>query len=374
MASSPLALLSMKRIVILGSTGKIGQKALEVVRNNPRDFKVVGLSTFKNKELLEKQIKEFKPGKVVIGEKGLEELVGSVDVDLVVIAVVGLAGLEPTLTALDKGIDVALATKEVLVLAGSLVCQKAKEKKVNVIPIDSEHSALFQCLKSGKKEEIKRLLLTVGKGPIAKMAKKDLVKVTVADIFNRSAWSLGQKIGIDSATGINKSFEVIEAHHLFEVSQEEISLVVHPEYLCHSLVEFIDGSIIGEFGTPDMYRYLQYALFYPERKPTLPSFFCDLAGKNLSFEKPDFDKFPGLSLGHKALMAGGTMPAVLHGADSTAVNLFLSGKINFVQIARIIEETMNQHKAIKDPALAEILKAEKWAQNRAGEIWEKKLR
>lgn len=350
----------MKKIVILGSTGQIGRQTLEIIKAHPGEFKVVGISANKNIELLKQQVQEFKPTTFAVGEKDLERLATLKEADMVVVAVVGLAGLKPTLAAVRAGKDVALATKEVLVLAGELVMKEVNKHKVKLIPIDSEHSAIFQCLQTGKKKEIKRLILTMGKGPIAKMRQEDFKRVTLKDIFNRSAWKMGNKITIDSATCINKSFEVIEAKWLFAVSPEKINIVVQPEYLCHSMVEFVDGSIIAEIGTPDMKRYIQYALFYPQRKKSNMTTYADLIGKKISFEAPPFNKFPGLKIGFEALKKGGTMPAAMHGADESAVKAFLKKRISFIEIPLIIKKTIKAHKVIKNPNLEEILKAESW--------------
>lgn len=358
-----------KKIAILGSTGKIGSQTLEVIKSYPKEFKVVGLACGHQSKKFDQQVKEFRP-KIKAsaekdGEQGVVKVAVQPDVELVVVAVVGMAGLAPTLAAIKAGKDIALATKEVLVVAGELVMKEIRKRKVKLIPLDSEHSAIFQCLHSGNKKEIKRLILTMGKGPIAKMSKKQLEKVNIKDIFNRPAWSMGQKIAVDSATCMNKAFEIIEAKWLFGVFPEQIEVVVHPEYLCHSLVEFVDGSIVTELGSPDMKRYIQYALFYPERKKTKVSSFVELVGKKITFEKPPFEKFPCLKLGHKALKAGGTMPAAMHGADRTAVDAFLEKKIGFTDIPKIVEETMKNHKSIKNPSLVQILRAEKWGQEKA---------
>jgi len=243
--------------------------------------------------------------------------------------------------------------------------KEARKHNANIVPIDSEHSALFQSLQSGRKNEIKRLILTMGKGPIAKMKKKELRNVTIKDIRNRPVWDMGSKIMIDSATCLNKSFEVIEARWLFEVSPEQISIVVHPEYICHSLVEYKDGSIITELGTPDMKRYIQYALFYPKRKEMRVTKGIDLVGKKLSFEKAPFEKFPGLHLGFDAIKKGGTMPAVLHGADEAAVKSFYDEEIAFVDIPQVIKNTMDSHEVTQNPTLKNILEAEIWAQTYA---------
>ncbi|OGD53995.1 hypothetical protein A3J78_01340 [Candidatus Beckwithbacteria bacterium RBG_13_35_6] len=359
----------MKKIAVLGSTGKIGCQALEVIRSYPNEFKIIGLACGHRSAIFNRQIKEFKPKIIAAakddGESGVIKVATHPEVELVVVAVVGLAGLAPALAAIKAKKDIALATKEVLVIAGEIVMKEVRQNKIKLIPLDSEHSAIFQSLKAGKVEEIKNIYLTMGKGPIAKMPKNQLDRVTIKDILNRPAWSMGQKIAVDSATGMNKAFEIIEAKWLFNVTAEKIKILVHPEYLCHSLVEFVDGSVIGEFGSADMRRYLQYALFYPERKKIKVASLLDLYGKNLSFEKPPLDKFPCLGLGYRALKAGGTMPAVMHGADTAAVDLFIKNRLNFGDIPKIIILTMKAHKTIKKPSLMELIKAEKWGQDYA---------
>lgn len=374
----------MKRIIILGSTGSIGTQALDIIRQHPDRFQVVGLTTHKNIELLQEQIAEFKPQAVCVvdankgkdlrtdvpiytGEEGLKEI-ALLDSDLLINALVGSAGLIPTLEAIKKGTTIGLANKETLVLAGQIVMQEAAKHNVNIIPIDSEHSALFQSLQSGKQAEIRNLFLTMGKGKIATMDHSQLQKVTMRDIFDRPAWNMGTKITIDSATCLNKTFEIIEAKWLFGVAPEQIKVVVHPNYICHSLVEFHDGSIITELGTPDMRRYTQYALFYPERVKASVSSFIDLYGQTLSFEKPPFEKFPCLSLGHFVLEKGGIMPAVLHGADHAAVKAFTEGKIGFMDIPKMIIATLERTQNIENPDIYQIIEAERIAQQTAMEV------
>lgn len=356
----------MKRIAILGSTGSIGMQTLEVVRSHPEEFKVVGLACKTNSFKIKKQIKEFRPEVFSItekdGQKALFKVATWPSAEMVVVAIVGMDGLLPTLEAIKAGKDIALATKEVMVVAGDLVIKEVKKYKVNLIPIDSEPSAIFQCLHAGGRKEVKRVILTMGKGLIAKMSRKKLKEVTMSDVLHRPAWDMGLKVGVDSATCLNKSFEVIEARWLFDLLPKQIEIIVHPEYLCHSLVEFVDGSILTEIGIPDMRRYIQYALFYPERKETTIVSFIDLVGKKISFEKPPFEKFPGLGLGFEALKIGGTMPAVMHGADEIAVKAFINSEINFMDIPEVIKKTMAAHKTIHSPLLSEIIKAEKWGQ------------
>ena len=267
--------------------------------------------------------------------------------------------------------DIGLANKETLVLAGNIVMKLAKERNASIIPIDSEHSALFQALKSGARHEINRLILTMGKGPIAAMDKSRLSEVTMQDVLNRPVWDMGMKINVDSATCVNKAFEVIEARWLFDVPADKISIVVHPQYLCHSLVEFKDGSIICELGTADMRRYTQYALFYPDRGIGPKESFIDLFERPIVFEKPPFEKFPCLGMGNYVVEKGGTMPAVFHGADTAAVRAFMDGNIKFTDIPRIIQETMDAHKIIEEPELDAILDSEKWAEEYANTLVEK---
>lgn len=352
----------MKKIIILGSTGSIGSQTLEVIRSYPKEFKVVGLACGHRSKKFQEQVKRFQPEvSTTFDEEGIEGLIRVATwptAEMVVVSVVGIVGLLPTLEAIKKGKDIALATKEVIVTAGELIKKAVKKSKVNLIPLDSEHAAIFQCLHSGKKTEIKRIFLTMGKGKLSLMNKKELKKVKPVDVFKRKTWRLGTKIGVDSATCMNKSFEVIEAKWLFNLRPVQIEIIVHPEYLCHSLVEFVDGSIIGEFGAPDMRRYIQYALFYPKRKETRLSSFVDLVGKKISFEKPPFGKFPCLSFGFKALKIGGTMPAVMLGADESAVRAFLEKRIGFMDIPKVIEKTMAASKIVKNPSLSQIFKAE----------------
>jgi len=362
----------MKRIAILGSTGKIGSQTLEIVKTYPKDFKVIGLACGHKSEKFEQQKKEFKPEITAIanqdGEQGLIKVATYPKVDMVIVAVVGITGLKPTLEAIKKNKDIALATKEVLVIAGELVVRAVKKYKVNLLPLDSEHSAIFQSLRSGNKKEVKQIYLTMGKGPIAKMSNQQLKKVTIRDVFNRPAWTMGQKIAVDSASCINKVFEIIEAKWLFDLKPKQIRVVVHPEYLCHSLVEFVDGSIITELGSPDMRRYIQYALFYPVRKKTKLGLGVDLIDKKMTFARPPLAKFPCLKLGDMVLRIGGTMPAVLHGADRAAVDAFVKGKLRFTDIFSVINLTLKKHKLIKNPSLIQLIKAEKWGQDCIGKL------
>ena len=349
----------MKKILILGSTGSIGTQTLDVVRKFPKEIRVVGLSTNSNVDLVRKQAREFGVKDVVVGEKDLVNLVEKTKADMVIVSVVGTGGIKPTLEALRRKKQVALATKEVMVLAGDLVMSEAKNQKVSIIPIDSEMSAIFQCLRSGNNKEVKRLILTMGKGRIAKMSENEFKRITIEDVFGGGHWKMGNKITVDSATCVNKAFEVIEARYFFDIPGEKIKVTVHPEYICHSLVEFVDGSVVGEFGTSDMRRYIQHALFYPDRREN--DWGMDIIGKSLSFEEPPTSRFPALSLGHEVLRLGGTAGALLHGADRASVCGFMTGKINFFRIYEIIEKVLKKTKIIKSPSLEQILAAEEEA-------------
>jgi 1-deoxy-D-xylulose-5-phosphate reductoisomerase len=374
----------MKNIAILGSTGSIGTQTLDIVERFPDMFNIISLVAHHDIQRLGDQIKKFQPEFVVISDEskakilskqvdikvfaGEENIVRAATdnrVDMVINSLVGKSGLLPTIEAIKLGKEIGLANKETLVLAGNIVMQLAQKHNVSIIPIDSEHSALFQSLRSGAHHEIHRLVLTMGKGPIAGMDKQRLSNVTMQDVLDRPFWDMGMKINVDSATCVNKAFEVIEARWLFDVPAHKIDIVVHPQYLCHSLVEFKDGSIICELGTADMQRYTQYALFYPDRGVSPKGSFIDLFEKPIAFEKPPFDKFPCLGMGHYVIEKGGTMPAVFHGADTTAVRAFMDKKIKFTDIPVMIQNTMDAHDIVKDPDLAEILDSEKWAEEYA---------
>jgi 1-deoxy-D-xylulose-5-phosphate reductoisomerase len=374
----------MKNIAILGSTGSIGSQTLDIVERFPDMFNIISLVAHHDIQRLGDQIKKFQPEfvvmsdeskakilskqvdiKVFAGEENIVRAATDNRVDMVINSLVGKSGLLPTIEAIKLGKEIGLANKETLVLAGNIVMQLAQKHNVSIIPIDSEHSALFQSLRSGAHHEIHRLVLTMGKGPIAGMDKQRLSNVTMQDVLDRPFWDMGMKINVDSATCVNKAFEVIEARWLFDVPAHKIDIVVHPQYLCHSLVEFKDGSIICELGTADMQRYTQYALFYPDRGVSPKGSFIDLFEKPIAFEKPPFDKFPCLGMGHYVIEKGGTMPAVFHGADTTAVRAFMDKKIKFTDIPVMIQNTMDAHDIVKDPDLAEILDSEKWAEEYA---------
>jgi len=382
----------MKNVVILGSTGSIGRNALSVLSNFADRFSVFGLSANTNMELLKEQIKKFEPKKVVIGDEesfqnfkeengteilfgmeGLKKLCSDPEVDLVINALVGSAGLLPSFEAIESGKNLAIANKESLVMAGELLTRDAKEKNVNILPIDSEHSAILQCLLSGKKNEVKRLILTASGGPFLKRKKKDWKNIKVEEALSHPTWEMGKKITVDSATLMNKGLEVIEAHWLFDMPADKIAVLIHPQSIVHSMVEFVDGSLIAQMSVPDMRIPIQYALFYPERLPTnnRP---LDLAQiKTLSFFEPDPKKFPCLEICYQALEMGGTAPAVLSASNEVLVEAFLEGKISFVDISKIVKKTLNQHKVIENPSLDDILNADRWGREEANRVINLKL-
>ncbi|KUJ91502.1 MAG: 1-deoxy-D-xylulose 5-phosphate reductoisomerase [Thermoanaerobacter thermocopriae] len=370
----------MKKVIILGSTGSIGTQTLDVIKNFRENFEIVGLTAYNNVELLSKQIREFNPKVVAVkdedkanqlrenlkknveiltGSKGLQEIV-KYDADLVVVAVEGIAGLIPTVTAIQRGKDIALANKEVLVTAGQIVMDLVKKKDITLLPVDSEHSAILQCLRGNDKKEVSRLILTASGGPFRGKKKEDLRKVTVNEALNHPNWKMGKKITIDSATLMNKGFEVIEAKWLFDISEDKIDVIVHPQSIIHSMVEYIDGSVIAQLATADMRIPIQYALNYPTRNYINGINFLDFSiTTQLTFEKPDLETFKCLSLAYEALKIGGTMTTVLNAADEIAVSLFLNKKIEFLQIAEIIEESMKEHNNIQNPTLDDIINVDK---------------
>lgn len=372
----------MKNIAVLGSTGSIGTQTLEIVRAND-DLNVVSLAAGSNIEMLEKQIREFKPQVVcVYNEKKAEELkikVSDTDVkivtgmdglietaviktaDIVLTAVVGMIGIRPTIAAIKAGKDIALANKETLVTAGHIIIPLAKEYGIRILPVDSEHSAIFQSLQGNKKSQLSKILLTASGGPFRNTPKEDLKNVTVKDALKHPNWTMGRKITIDSATMVNKGLEVIEAKWLFDVDIDNIEVVVQPQSLIHSMVEYVDGGIMAQLGTPDMKLPIQYALFYPDRR-TLNGKrvnFFDIA--NITFFKPDRDKFKGFDLAFKAGKTGGSLPTIYNAANELAVSKFLNEEIRFLDIPELIETAMNNHKVIDNPSLEQILESEKEA-------------
>ena len=370
----------MKKIAILGSTGSIGTQTLEVVREN-KDIEVLGLAAGNNIKLLEEQIREFKPRlaavwkeekakelrennkdlnvKVVSGMEGLIELAVLEEAEILVTAIVGMIGIRPTIEAIKAGKDIALANKETLVTAGHIIMPLAKEHNVAILPVDSEHSAIFQSLQGSNRSELHKILLTASGGPFRGKKREDLMNIQVEDALKHPNWEMGRKITIDSSTLVNKGLEVIEAKWLFDVDIEQIEVVVHPQSIIHSMVEYVDGAIIAELGTPDMKLPIQYALYYPERR-FLPGERVDFATlSQLTFEKPDMETFYGLSLAFEAGKEGGSLPTVFNAANELAVSKFLNRKIGYLQIPEIIEVCMRNHKNILNPTVEEILQTEK---------------
>ena len=368
-----------KTIAILGSTGSIGTQTLEVVREN-EDLKVAALSAGSNIELLEAQIREFHPElaavwekekaeelavkvadldvRIVSGMEGLLELARLPKAEILVTAIVGMIGIRPTIAAIEAGKDIALANKETLVTAGHLIMPLAKKRGVQILPVDSEHSAIFQVLHGEQKREIHKLLITASGGPFRGKKREELEQVQVEDALKHPNWAMGQKITIDSATLVNKGLEVMEAKWLFDVDLDQIQVVVQPKSIIHSMVEFVDGAVLAQMGTPDMKLPIQYALYYPERR-YLPGERLDFGKlKEITFEEPDMDTFLGLPLAMKASRIGGSMPTVFNAANERAVAKFLKRKIGFLDIYRIIEEAMEHHAFVENPALEQILEAE----------------
>ncbi len=375
----------MKRIAVLGSTGSIGRNTLEVARKNPGRFRVVSLSAGNNTGLLREQIEEFRPEFVsVLTESALKELTkdspisfesgfgeeGAVraachpDVDMTVSAITGASGLLPTMAAIKAGKDIALANKETLVMAGPLVMEEAARMGVRLLPVDSEHSAIFQSLSGHRKEDVRRIILTASGGPFLNTPYERLEKVTPEEALRHPKWSMGKKITIDSATLVNKGLEVIEARWLFDMPASNISVSIHPQSIVHSMVEYIDGSIVAQLGSTDMRGPIAYALAYPERIPGgAPA--LALAGLKLEFMEPDLKRFPCLGLSYQALEMGGTAPAVLNAADEAAVSMFLKGRLPFTDIYRVISEVLERHSPAKVSDLGDVLAADRWAREAA---------
>lgn len=358
-----------KNIIILGSTGSIGRQTLEVVRQHPDRLKVVGLVCNSKVEEINKQAQEFKPEMIAVANKDGEDKVIRVatlpNVDIVVMAMVGIAGLKPTLAAIKKGRRIALATKEVMVVAGGLVKEEARKNQSELLPVDSEHSAIFQCLTGGKKSEVKKIYLTCSGGPFFGKTKKELETVTLEQTLKHPTWKMGQKITVDSATLMNKGLEVVEAAKLFDLRASEIEVVIHPQSLIHSMVEFKDGSILAQVGPHDMRLPIQYALSYPERWVNYFDRLDFFKSPQFTFSKPDYLTFPCLKLAYQALKIGETMLPVLNAANEIAVSLFLAKKLPFIKIPMIIERVMQNHKIKPIASLADILQADQWARKEA---------
>jgi len=379
----------MKRIAILGSTGSIGQSALDVVARHSDRFKVVGLTAHANVELLLKQAEEFGPGAVAVtnggvaaelkrkldipvheGQDGICEVASHKDADFVLSAIVGSAGLLPTLAAVRAGKTIGLANKETLVAAGDIVMDEARKSGAKILPVDSEHSAIFQCLEGQDRKSLRKVILTASGGPFVGKSAEELRDVTPADALDHPSWSMGKKITVDSATLMNKGLEVIEAHHLFGVSPENIEVLIHPQSIIHSIVEFTDGSCIAQLSVPDMRGAIAYALSYPERlEDVIEALDLPSLGQ-LTFQKPDIESFPCLAYAYGALQAGGTMPAVLNAANEIAVEGFLAGRIGFNDIPAIIKKVMDSHEKIAISGIETVLKADAWAREHAKRLLE----
>lgn len=377
----------MKRISILGSTGSIGRSTLSVVEQFPDRFRVAALAAGNNIELLEQQIRRFKPAlvavagaaaakalaerigapgpKIVSGVEGMIEAAAADEADVTVSAIVGTAGLVPTMAAISAGKTIALANKEVLVSAGDLVMRECRSRGVELLPVDSEHSAIFQCLLAGESREIKRLILTASGGPFRSFSPAELASATPAQALKHPNWSMGRKITIDSATLMNKGLEVIEAHWLFGLPQDRISVLVHPQSIVHSMVEYCDGAVVAQLGMPDMKGPIAYALSYPERLADVSPPLELAKIRTLTFEEPDYERFPCLAYAFDALKAGGSMPAVLSAANEVAVKFFLDGKIGFQDIARVIRTVMDAHSPSSITTVEDALKADLWARKTA---------
>ena len=369
----------MKKIAVLGSTGSIGTQTLEVVRNNG-DIRVTALAAGRNIEKLEEQVREFKPKlvcvweeakakelalavrdmdvRVVSGMDGLIEAATEAEAEIVVTAIVGMIGIRPTIAAMEAGKDIALANKETLVTAGHIIMPLAKEKNVRILPVDSEHSAIFQCLNGENHRQIAKILLTASGGPFRGRTREEMREVRLEDALKHPNWAMGRKITIDSSTMVNKGLEVMEARWLFDVTMDQVQVVVQPKSVIHSMVEFLDGAVMAQLGTPDMKLPIQYALYYPERR--------DLPGERLdfwkigqiTFEKPDFENFKGISRAYEAGRIGGSMPTVFNAANEYAVSLFLDRKIGYLTITDMIEEAMRMHQVIANPTVEQILETE----------------
>lgn len=369
----------MKKIGILGSTGSIGTQTLEIVRSNP-DLQVVALAAGSNVSLMEQQVREFHPllavmgseeasadlksriadtdTKVLAGMEGMLELAVLPQVEVLVTAIVGMIGIRPTIAAIEVGKTIALANKETLVTAGHIIMPLAKQKGVSILPVDSEHSAIFQSMHGENRERVSKILLTASGGPFRGKKTEELQDITVEDALKHPNWSMGRKITVDSATLVNKGLEVMEAKWLFDVEPDQIQVVVHPQSIIHSMVEYVDGGIMAQLGMPDMKLPIQYALFYPDRRPMDGKRVDFFALKSISFEEPDVKTFRGLQLAYDAIAAGGSMPTVFNAANEKAVGLFLDKKIRFLAIYDLIQGAMEQHKVIANPTVDEILEAE----------------
>ncbi|MFA4842570.1 MAG: 1-deoxy-D-xylulose-5-phosphate reductoisomerase [Candidatus Omnitrophota bacterium] len=382
----------MRRIAILGSTGSIGKNAAEVIRNLPQEFKVVALSTNSDIEALYLQIKEFRPQfacvrdktaasvlesrlhsrniRILRGDDGLEEMIKQAALDKVLLAISGAAALMPLIASVKKGIDIALANKEALVMAGPFIINEAKRNNVLLIPVDSEQSAIWQCLRGEDKKRIKKVYLTASGGPLRTMPKKDFSRITVKEVLKHPRWKMGDKITVDSASLMNKGLEVLETMILFGISADKIKVLIHPESVIHSMVEFIDGTILAQLSRTDMRIPIQYALTYPVRLGANGGSVDFFKLKALHFEEPDFNKFPCLELAYRAAHDMGSAPCVLNAADEIAVEGFLQKRIQFSAIPKVIGKVLKKHRLVRSPSLKEILQADAWAREEARSLIE----
>lgn len=383
-----------KKVIILGSTGSIGRNALEVARKLADRVEIVGLAAGSQSELLRKQCQEFNPRAFALwntparpawfnefshskgfwGPGSLNALVEELEADLLLVAIVGTAGLEPTLKAIDKGIHIALASKEILVMAGCVVMKRLREKDVQIIPVDSEHSAVFQCIRGEDRRSVKRIILTASGGPFRGYSVERLKEVTVEEALNHPTWKMGKKITIDSASLFNKGLEMIEAHHLFSIPYSQIEVVIHPQSIIHSLVEFCDGSQLAQLSHSDMCLPIQFSFTFPERlpSPVRPLNLYEIG--DLTFEAPDHKSFPALNLARFAGEAAGTYPCALNAANEVAVESFLEGKISFSEIWECVGAVLDNHKQTPDPQLEEIIEADKMSRVAAREWIKKRVR
>ena len=383
----------MKKISLLGSTGSIGISSLQVIELNPDKYRVVALAAGRNIDLLLQQIEKFQPEAVAMldedlaerlkarlnntgpnvyfGEDGFVRLATMDGVDTVISAMTGAAGLIPTYSAIEAGKDIALANKETMVMAGPLVMAQAKDRGISIIPIDSEHSAILQSLQGHPREDLNRIILTASGGPFKAWTLEEMKGVTPEQALKHPNWEMGKKISIDSATLMNKGLEMIEAKWLFDLRIDQINIVIHPQSIIHSMVEYRDGSVMAQMGIPDMIIPISYALSFPHHLPTtLPQLKLDEIG-GLSFEKPDPSRFSCLSLAFRALETGGSMPVVMNGANEIAVESFLQGRIGFLQIPELIEKTMDAHEIFSLDTIEKVIKADAWAREKAGAILER---
>lgn len=370
--------MKKKQISIIGSTGSIGTQALEVIEKIQDKFEIPALAGGDNIDLLRKQIKQFQPEtvcvksvnskaelqkefsnvKFIAGDEGLEEICSNSKNDLILVAVSGKTGLKPTLTAIKNKINIALANKETLVMAGDIIMKEAKENGISILPVDSEHSAIHQCIKNI--EDVKKLIITASGGPFRGKCLDDIKNATVKETLAHPKWNMGKKITVDSATLMNKGLEVIEAHHLFGTSYDNIEVVIHPQSIIHSAIEYVDGSVIAQIGWPSMHIPIQYALTYPERVEGIKSkSFSFLDAKRFDFEAPDLEKFPCLKLAYEAGKAGGSAPVCLNAANEEAVFAFLRSEIKLFKIGEVVEKMLLQHKIIKNPSIDEIFEVDK---------------